>query len=249
MTNRSPAAPRRRRFTPRVVPAGDSAQMLELADDFDDNANALAQRIADDVRSARLEGVTDVVAAIVTVVVYFEAGNAAQRSMRRDAVSDLLLAALARAGDAAAAGDRTPVEIPVCYEEAFAPDLADVARATGLTPAEVVRRHVESPHRVLMIGFTPGFPYIGGLDNQLVVPRRATPRARVEAGSIAIANGQTAIYPSATPGGWNLIGRTPLRLFDPARDPPSLLVAGDRVAFVPISARDFERLAAGAGAK
>ncbi len=139
--------------------------------------------------------------------------------------------------------ERAPIEIPVCYEAAYAPDLAAVAMATSLTAEEVVRLHVTSPHRVLMIGFTPGFPYIGGLDERLAVPRRATPRARLEAGSVAIANGQTSIYPFATPGGWNLIGRTPLRLFDPARNPPSLLQAGDRVVFVPIPEQEFARLA------
>jgi inhibitor of KinA len=95
-----------------------------------------------------------------------------------------------------------------------------------------------------MIGFAPGFPYLGGLDARLALPRRATPRARVEPGSVAIANGQTAIYPFATPGGWHVIGRTPLALFDPVRQPASLLQAGDRVAFVPVDAQKFRRLAA-----
>ena len=118
-----------------------------------------------------------------------------------------------------------------------------MARQTGLAPARVVELHVAAPHRVLMIGFAPGHPYIGGLDPQLAVPRRATPRLRVEAGSVAIANAQTSIYPFATPGGWNVIGRTPLALFDPERDPASLLEPGDAVAFVPIGRAEFERLA------
>jgi inhibitor of KinA len=150
---------------------------------------------------------------------------------------------LARAGATDEEHARAKVEIPVCYEPAFAADLEDVARSTGLSCDEVVRRHVASPHRVLMIGFAPGFPYIGGLDERLSVPRRASPRPRLEAGSVAIANGQTAVYPFATPGGWNIIGRTPLRLFDPRREPASLLSAGDPVAFVPIGAREFGELA------
>jgi inhibitor of KinA len=141
--------------------------------------------------------------------------------------------------------DRAPVEIPVCYEPAYAPDLEDVATRTGLSADEVVARHIGGNHRVLMMGFAPGFPYLGGLDLRLAaVPRRATPRARVDAGSVAIANGQTSIYPFATPGGWNLIGRTPVALFDPLRAQPALLQAGDRVRFVAISAREYERLAA-----
>jgi KipI family sensor histidine kinase inhibitor len=243
-----PAA-QRTTVKPRVVAAGDAAQMLILAETFDLGANAAAQRVAEAVRAARVEGVTDVIAGIVTVTVHFTADDASGAAARRTAVTDLLLAACARAGADDKGPARAPVEIPVCYEAPFAPDLADVAAATGLAPEDVVRRHVGSPHRVLMIGFTPGFPYIGGLDDRLAVPRRATPRARVEAGSVAIANGQTAIYPFATPGGWNVIGRTPLKLFDAARDPASLLQAGDRVAFVPIPAHAFERLAAGAGAR
>ena len=231
------------RFPPRVVPVGDSAQMLVLAEELDLAANRRAQRIAERIRAAALDGVSDVIAAIVTVTVYFTAQTAAQAAARRAQITDALTDALAHADEDAEEDART-VEIPVCYEAPFAPDLADVAAARGLTVDEVVRRHVASTHHVLMIGFTPGFPYIGGLDPEIAVPRRATPRSRVEPGSVAIANTQTAVYPSATPGGWNVIGRTPLRLFDPGREPAALLNAGDRVVFVPVSAEEFERLQA-----
>ena len=233
------------RFAPHVVPSGDSALMLELAARLDLAANEAARAIADDVRAAGLDGVTDVVAAIVTVTVHFRAATADEATTRRAAIGDFLMASLARA-QRATAPPREPVEIPVCYQPAFAPDLAEVAGQTGLTPGEVVDRHTAALQPVLMIGFAPGFPYIGGLDPRLAtVQRRATPRARVEVGSVAIANGQTAIYPFATPGGWNLIGRTPLRLFDPLREPPALLQAGDRVRFVAISAREHDRVAQG----
>lgn len=249
MTTRNRAAASGGRFAPRVLAAGDGALMLELAEEVDLAANDVAQRIADAVREAGVEGVTDVVAAIATVTVHFDAADAVQAASRRAALGDLLMAELARCEKSPPAKARAPVHIPVCYEPAFAPDLDAVAQATGLSAEEVVRRHVGSPHRVLMIGFTPGFPYIGGLDERLAVPRRPTPRARLEAGSVAIANGQTSIYPFATPGGWNLIGRTPLRLFDPARNPPSLLQAGDAVTFVPITAHEFERMAAALGGR
>lgn len=233
------------RFAPHVAPSGDSALLLELAAQFDLTANEAARAIGDDVRAAGLDGVTDVVAAIVTVTVHFRASTAEEAATRRAAIGDFLMAARARA-QRATAPPREPIDIPVCYQPAFAPDLAAVAEQSGLTPAEVVDRHTAALQPVLMIGFAPGFPYIGGLDPRLAtVPRRATPRARVEAGSVAIANGQTAIYPFATPGGWNLIGRTPLRLFDPLREPPALLQAGDRVRFVAIPAREFDRLAQG----
>ncbi len=238
------AALRSARFEPRVVAAGDGALMLEIADHFDEAANARAGRIAERLRAARLDGVTDVVAGIVTVTVCFDAQDAGTAAARRRALGESLLAALAGADDGALQLQRPPVEIPVCYEPRYAPDLAEVARASGLTTGEVVRLHAACVHRVLIMGFAPGFGYLGGLDARLAVPRRATPRARVAAGSVAIANGQTAVYPFASPGGWNLIGRTPLAMFDTRREPPSLLRAGDRVRFVPIDVDAFERLAA-----
>jgi inhibitor of KinA len=230
-------------IAPRVVPLGDGAVMAELAGALDLDANALARRVAADVRRNAPEWVVDVIPALVTVTVHFAAETAADAAARRNGATRLLLEAIGRCGRATAAAPGRTVEIPVCYEPPHALDLAEIAAATGLAPAEVVRAHVESPHRVLMIGFVPGQPYIGGLDPRLAVPRRATPRPRMERGAVAIANAQTAIYPFATPGGWSVVGRTPLALFDPGRAPPSLLEAGDGVRFVPIGAAEFERLA------
>jgi inhibitor of KinA len=227
----------------KVSPLGDGAVLLTLADTLDLDANALARRVALDLRGRGLEWVTDVVPALVTVAVSFEARTAGEAGERRATLERMLLEALERAGAARAEAPARTVEIPVCYEPAFAPDLAEIARRTGLAQVEVVSLHAAGQHRVLMIGFAPGHPYIGGLDARLAVPRRASPRQRVEAGSVAIANAQTSIYPFATPGGWNVIGRTPLALFDPVREPPSLLAPGDAVAFVPISHAEFERIA------
>lgn len=234
-------------FAPRVLPLGDGAVMAELAGALDLDANAAAHRIAADVRRNAPEWVVDVVPAIVTVTLHFAAASAADAAAHRNGATRLLLEAIERESGAPATATRRTVEIPVCYEMPHALDLAEVAAATGLAAHEVVRAHVASAHRVLMIGFAPGHPYIGGLDPRLGVPRRATPRPRMETGAVAIANAQTSIYPFATPGGWNVIGRTPLALFDPAREPPSLLEAGDGVAFVPISKEAFDRIAAGRG--
>jgi inhibitor of KinA len=136
------------------------------------------------------------------------------------------------------------VDVPVCYGGAFGEDLPAVAAACELTPEQVIDLHVASRHVVYMLGFAPGFPYIGGLDPRLAVPRRATPRTRIPAGTVAIARDQTAIYSLETPGGWNMIGRTPLKLFDPAADPPCLLRAGDEVRFVPLSEEQYRAIAA-----
>jgi KipI family sensor histidine kinase inhibitor len=126
------------------------------------------------------------------------------------------------------------VEIPVCYEPPYALDLEDVSRRAGLSIDEVVRLHSEATYRVDFLGFAPGFPYLSGLDGRLATPRRTEPRIRIPAGSVAIAGSQAGIYPVEIPGGWNVVGRTPLRLF-----PPALLAVGDRVRFVPIAADAF----------
>jgi inhibitor of KinA len=134
------------------------------------------------------------------------------------------------------------VEIPVCYGGDFGPDLDLVASHAQLTPAEVIARHAAPEYLVYMVGFAPGFPYLGGLDAGLATPRRTQPRPLVPAGAVGIAGAQTGIYSLPTPGGWQLIGRTPRRLFDPGRNQPSLLQAGDRLRFVPISEAEFQQL-------
>jgi len=125
------------------------------------------------------------------------------------------------------------IEIPVCYGGAFGPDLEDVARHTGLTAARVVELHASTPYLVYFLGFSPGFPYLGGLPPELATPRLAAPRKVVPAGSVAIGGSQTGVYPVESPGGWRIIGRTALRLFDAAATPPALLRIGDELRFVP----------------
>jgi inhibitor of KinA len=132
------------------------------------------------------------------------------------------------------------IEIPVCYGGIYGEDLQAIAHSRGLSADEVIALHCGATYHVHMLGFVPGFAYLGGLDARLATPRRDTPRPRVPAGSVAIAGEQTAVYPLETPGGWQIIGRTPLQLFTPEATPPSLLNAGDSVRFVPISAQEFE---------
>ena len=134
------------------------------------------------------------------------------------------------------------MEIPVCYGGEFGPDLPFVAARAGLSEDEAARRHAAGEYRVHLIGFAPGFPYLGGLTAELAAPRRATPRERVPAGSVGIAGRQTGVYPLETPGGWQIIGRTPLRLFRLDADPPALLRTGDGVRFRAIAADEFEAL-------
>jgi KipI family sensor histidine kinase inhibitor len=139
------------------------------------------------------------------------------------------------------------VTIPVAYGGALGPDLADVAAHAELAPGEVCERHAVASYRVACMGFAPGFGYLVGLPPELETPRRATPRTRVPAGSVAIGGSQTGIYPSELPGGWNIIGRTPVTLFDVARPEPFLIKPGDSVRFAPISSAEYEAYLAGAG--
>jgi inhibitor of KinA len=157
-----------------------------------------------------------------------------------ESVAETLRSLLPHAQASAATLETSVVEVPVCYGGIFGPDLDVVAHHTGLPPEEVIARHAAPEYLVHMIGFAPGFPYLGGLDARLATPRRAEPRALVPAGTVGIAGLQTGIYSMPTPGGWQLIGRTPRRLFNPAWERPSLLQAGQRLRFVPISEAEYQ---------
>jgi inhibitor of KinA len=139
-------------------------------------------------------------------------------------------------------GTAPVIEIPVCYDGEFAPDLGDVALHAGLPADEIIRRHSSADYRVSCVGFTPGFPFLSGLPAELATPRRSTPRKEIPEGAVAIGGAQTGVYPRKSPGGWNVIGRTPLRLFDVRREPPALFHAGDHARFRKISREEFDAL-------
>ena len=210
--------------------AGDSALVLELEPRIDPAVNTRAVAIASAVRGATIPGVRDVVSTYRSVAVFFD-----PLQTRLESVADALEAA---AGEAAAGTAAARVDVPVAYGGEHGPDLPDVAARTGLTEEEVVRRHAALTYRVFMLGFVPGFAYMGIVDASIAVARRATPRVRVPAGSVAIAGRQTGVYPQETPGGWQILGRTRTRFFDAARSPSFLVAAGDEVRFVPVRTLD-----------
>lgn len=209
---------------PRAALLGDSALLFTLSGRIDPGANARVHALAAGVAALGLPGVKALVPSYGALAVHFDPLAWDPEDLER---------ALAGAWDRAAAppAPRT-VEIPVRYGGEDGPDLEEVARHCGLEPGEVVRRHAGGAYRVHFLGFAPGFPYLGGLDPTLATPRRDAPRTRVPAGSVGIAGGQTGIYPLESPGGWRLIGRTPLVLFDPGRMEPCLLRPGDLLRFV-----------------
>jgi KipI family sensor histidine kinase inhibitor len=213
-------------MTPDPIYAGDSALLLEIGDPvIDPELNARAIGIARAVRERALQGVRDVVSTFRSVAVFFD-----PLSIDVAAVAEALHDA---AGAAPSRESGRTVDIPIVYGGEAGPDLAEVAAFAGCTPQEVVERHAGRLYRVYMLGFLPGFAYMAAVDSTIAAPRHATPRLRVAAGSVGIAGAQTGIYPRASPGGWQIIGRTPLTVFDPAKTPPALLAPGDRVRFVP----------------
>ncbi|NTU80337.1 MAG: 5-oxoprolinase subunit PxpB [Chloroflexales bacterium] len=191
--------------------------------------NRYALALAERLTALRLYGVEAIVPAISSLLVTFD-----PLLLPWDALRAHVAQVLAQVDPAPELPARV-VEIPVRYGGAHGPDLPEVAATLGLRQEEVVALHCGQVHRVMMVGFAPGFPYVGPLPPALDLPRRATPRIAVPAGSVAIAAGLTGIYPARLPGGWHLIGRTELTLFDPAAEPPTLLIAGDGVRFVPLA--------------
>jgi KipI family sensor histidine kinase inhibitor len=215
-----------------IEPFGDACLVVRLGSGIDaDTSRAVAAATAS-LTAAALPGVIDIAPTFNTVAVVFDPLRANPGDL-----STVILARLRSLEEAVPATGATGpiIEIPVSYGGDDGPDLDAVAAHTGRAPEEVVRLHATADHVVGMIGFAPGFPYLLGLPAALSIPRRATPRTSVPAGSVAIAERQTGIYPRTSPGGWQVIGRTPHVLFDARRDPPSLHRAGDLVRFVPVA--------------
>jgi inhibitor of KinA len=238
---------------PRAFPLGDAAVVVELGAEAD---VATSERVLDALarlEAAALPGVVELVPAYTTVALVYDLGALLDAGAPLAGAADWLgaraLAALTGAPPVAERRAPREVEIPVLYGGAAGPDLPAVAQHAGLGEAEVVRRHAAAEYRVALLGFAPGFPYLLGLPRELATPRLATPRASVPAGSVGIAGAQTGVYPLATPGGWRIVGRTPLALFRPDEEPPVWLRVGDRVRFRAIEAAEFEALAAGQPAR
>jgi len=236
-----------------IFPLGDSAITLDLGNIIDEHHNIQALAIQDWLRAHQFPGIHDIIVAYSSVSVFYDpavlkasgipgrysAGRWVEGLMRK-AVAESSLNAAAGAGSGQSA-DGHSFRIPVCYEEDYAPDLRWVAGQKGLPVQRIVELHCAVIYRVYMIGFLPGFSYMGPVDERLWVPRKERP-VPVGAGGIGIAGMQTGIYPLNSPGGWQIIGRTPLKLFDPARDIPVRLQTGDHVQFYPISSGEFQEL-------
>lgn len=223
---------------PRLHASGDSLLLVEFEARMDAAVNARVVALAAAIAAAALPGVRDVVPGYASVGVHVD-------PLRLDAAA--LERVIAHSWDAAAGAEAVgrTVEIPVCYGGVNGPDLADVAAFAGCSADDVIRRHASGTYRVFMLGFLPGFAYLGAVDAAIAMPRRDSPRTAVPRGSVGIAGQQTGVYPTESPGGWRLIGRTPWRMFDATRAQPALLRAGDLVRFVPAPVDQWDLLEGG----
>lgn len=221
---------------------GDRCLSLDFGDAILAETGLICLAAAEKIRQAQLPGVSDVVPSYTSVAVHYQAEPQIGLPNFRTLSDDLT--ALIQAGVSPAERAVRIIDIPVCYGGEHGPDLGEVAKVTGLSEQDVINMHCAPGSMVFMLGFAPGHPYIGIHDPLFALPRRDVPRTVVPAGSVAIANRQSTIYPTRLPGGWHILGATPLKLFDLARPQPTLLLPGDHIRFVPISSAEFDRLAA-----
>ncbi|ASI98963.1 5-oxoprolinase subunit PxpB [Thermococcus celer] len=219
---------------PVIKPLGDSALLISFGEAIDEETNGRVHALARAIEGANFEWLVEVVPAYSSLAVIYDPLMAGLEEVE-GAIETLF-------GVPQVSSEGRLVEVPVLYGGAHGPDIEFVARHNGLSVDDVVDIHSKPTYRVYFLGFLPGFAYLGGMDGRIAAPRLERPRLRVPAGSVGIAGNQTGIYPLESPGGWRIIGRTPLRLFNPGKEPPTLLRPGDRVRFRPIDGSEFVEL-------
>lgn len=237
----------------KLLPFGEAGITIEFGDEITPEIHGKVSAFADYLDNNPFKGMIEYIPAFRNVTVFYDpaltrdlGSQAAEESVEFPAsylkVETLIKSILSSIHVEAAAGESKTVEIPVCYEGGFAPDMEFVADYHKMSAEEIVKIHTEGSYLVYMIGFAPGFPYLGGMSERIATPRRATPRTAIPAGSVGIADSQTGAYPLESPGGWQIIGRTPVALFKPLEDPPILLRTGNIVKFRAITALEYKKI-------
>ena len=218
---------------PKILVAGDSSLLMEFEQTISPEVNARISALIRLIREQQIEGIVDIIPSFCALLVNYD-----PRVMPYDRIS-MRLSELASLEVQAQEYAARVFEIPVCYGGDYGPDIDHIAERAGLSQDEVIKIHSGRDYLIYMLGFMPGFPYLGGLDESIHTPRLETPRVLIHAGSVGIGGAQTGIYPINSPGGWQLLGRTPIKTYEPTREVPILFEAGDYIRFVPITEAEF----------
>jgi inhibitor of KinA len=222
---------------PRFFLAGDRGLLAEFGASIDPKINQKVRQIFLSLEKTPIDGVVELIPTYRSILIFYNPSLSNPERLKQEIVDR------ENSLDKWEIPPPETIEIPVCYGDNFGPDLAFVAQHNNLTPEEVIQIHTSGTYLIYMLGFTPGFPFLGGLSEKLFTPRLENPRQLVPAGSVGIANNQTGIYSIDSPGGWQLIGKTPIKLYDPTGAPPILLKAGNYLKFKQISRKEFLELA------
>lgn len=217
----------------KIYTAGDSSVLIEFGQEISPEINAQITALVRLIKAQHIEGVTDMIPAFASLLINYDPRVVSYAGLRER------LEKLLKLEISGESSKSRVFEIPVCYGGEYGPDLQNIADNAGISPEEVIRIHCAKDYLIYMLGFLPGFSYLGGLDERIHTPRLANPRIRIPAGSVGIGGSQTGIYPLDSPGGWQLLGMTPVKTYDPGRKVPILFEAGDYIRFVPISEEEF----------
>lgn len=220
----------------KYIPAGDSSIVVEFGDSIKEEINRKIRNMLIGIENSDIKGIKEIVPTYRSIAVLYDPSL-----ILYDEIKTKLREIEKNISDSKGVPPRI-VELPTVYAGEYGPDLKFVAEHNGLTEEEVIKIHSEGKYLVYMLGFTPGFPYLGGMDERISTPRLENPRTKISKGAVGIAGSQTGVYPIESPGGWQLIGRTPVNLYAPLEDPPVLLNSGDYIKFVPVSEEEFLRI-------
>lgn len=221
---------------PRILPTGDRALTVEFGNEINEQINAHLLGFIKKLKNMHIKGIEEFIPSFRSVLIHYNPGVLSYAEISK-CINEVLEHPIADIGH-----KKRIVEIPVCYENGLGPDIEFVAEHAGLSVEEVIKIHSAKPYLIYMLGFQPGFPYLGGLDARIHTPRLDTPRLKLEAGSVGIGGKQTGLYPMESPGGWQIIGLTPVRCYNPDSDTPIPYRAGDYISFIPISYEEYLRL-------
>ena len=220
----------------KILTAGDSALLIEFEQKIVPEINAQITAFVHLLKEQHIEGVTDLIPAFASLLINYDPRVIGYKDLKAR-IEELLKIEVSEE-----AGDARVFEIPVCYGGEYGPDIANIAENAGISEQEVIDIHCSKDYLIYMLGFLPGFVYLGGLDERIHTPRLANPRISIPAGSVGIAASQTGIYPLNSPGGWQLLGMTPVKTYDPERETPILVEAGDYIRFVPVTEEEFLKI-------